>query len=80
MVLRFDEADNQLQKLVERAAQGEEITITRSGQVIAKLIPVASPETRERPMTLEELREFRKGHILGPDLTIKQLIEEGRRF
>jgi hypothetical protein len=26
------------------------------------------------------IRELRKGNILGPDLTIRDLIEEGRRF
>jgi alkanesulfonate monooxygenase SsuD/methylene tetrahydromethanopterin reductase-like flavin-dependent oxidoreductase (luciferase family) len=26
------------------------------------------------------IRELRKGNILGPDLTIRELVEEGRRF
>lgn len=26
------------------------------------------------------IRELRKGNVLGPDLTIRDLIEEGRRF
>jgi len=26
------------------------------------------------------IRELRKGNILGPDVTIRDLIEEGRRF
>ena len=26
------------------------------------------------------IRELRKGNILGPDLTIRDLVEEGRRF
>ena len=26
------------------------------------------------------IRELRRGNILGPDLTIRDLIEEGRRF
>jgi hypothetical protein len=26
------------------------------------------------------IRQLRKGNILGPDLTIRDLIEEGRRF
>jgi hypothetical protein len=26
------------------------------------------------------IRELRKGNILGPDLTVRELIEEGRRF
>ena len=27
----------------------------------------------------QSIRELRKGNILGPDLTIRELIEEGRR-
>jgi prevent-host-death family protein len=59
--------------------EGEEIIITENGTPIAKLVPFAQETERSLPMTLEELREFRKGITLGPDLTIKQLIEEGRR-
>jgi hypothetical protein len=33
-----------------------------------------------RAMTLEELREFRKNITLGPDLTVRDLIDEGRRY
>jgi hypothetical protein len=42
-----------------------------------------SDETAKR-MAREEagrsIRDLRKGNVLGPDLTIRDLVEEGRRF
>ena len=35
---------------------------------------------RRREEAGRSIRELRKGNILGPDLTIRDLIEEGRRF
>jgi len=35
---------------------------------------------RKREEAVASIRELRKGNILGPDLTIRGLIEEGRRF
>jgi hypothetical protein len=35
-------------------------------------------EARERAG--RSIRELRKGNMLGPDLTIRDLLEEGRRF
>jgi len=73
------EAKNRLSELIERAGKGEEITITKRGEVVARLVPPDSAGTRERAVrAVAELREARKGVLLG-DLTIKELIEEGRR-
>jgi prevent-host-death family protein len=74
-----DQAKSEFEALLSRAAQGEEFTITDHGTPVAKLVPARPAATPKFPMTLEELREWRKGNILGPDLTIKQLIEEGRK-
>lgn len=38
----------------------------------------AKREAREE--TGRSIRELRKGNILGPNLTIRDLVEEGRRF
>jgi hypothetical protein len=35
---------------------------------------------RRREQATASIRQLRKGNILGPDLTIRDLIEEGRRF
>ncbi len=34
----------------------------------------------KREQAAASIRELRKGNVLGPDLNIRDLIEEGRRF
>lgn len=78
------EAKAKFSELLDRVEAGEELTIRRHGRVVAKVIPVGeTPEQarlRRRRARLD-WEEFRDKHniTLGPDLTIKQLIEEGRR-
>ena len=74
------EAKTHLPQLLDRVARGEKILITRHGQVVATLVP---PEIERKPEVrdvVDKMRELRKGVTLGPDLTIRQLIDEGRRF
>lgn len=73
------EAKTHLSKLLAAVERGETIVITRHGKEIAHLTP---PPRRSRSVSeaLDELRELRKGITLGPDVTIKELIEEGRRW
>ncbi len=42
------EAKTHLSKLLARVEAGEEITIARSGKVIARLVPVGQPERKVR--------------------------------
>ena len=43
--------------------------------------PVTDEERqRAREEAGRSIRELRKGNILGPDVTVRDLIEEGRRF
>ncbi|NLX20365.1 MAG: type II toxin-antitoxin system prevent-host-death family antitoxin [Phycisphaerae bacterium] len=80
ITVTIEDAGGKFTELLRRAAGGEEIIITEQGKPIARLSPMSQePDQRKFPMSLEELREWRKGITLGPDLTIKQLIEEGRR-
>ena len=71
-------------ELLARAEAGETITIRRHGRAVAKLVPARKrSSTREdRLKAWEEWEAYRDSHniTLGPDLTIKQLIEEGRRY
>jgi antitoxin (DNA-binding transcriptional repressor) of toxin-antitoxin stability system len=73
------EARTILPQLLERVAKGEEFTITEQGKAVARLLPPhsASPE-RDVRQVIEELKEFSKGNTLGDDLTIPEMIEEGR--
>ena len=75
------EAKTHLPQLLERVARGEEFVITRHGKPVARLVP-ATP-ARPRPdvrQVIEELKAFSKGNTLGKDITIRDLIEDGRRF
>ncbi len=73
------EAKTHLPRLLERVRKGERITITKHGTPVAMLVPVEQTG-RQRTVaeTIEEILEFRKHHKLD-GLTIRQLIDEGRR-
>lgn len=76
------DAKARFSELIARAEAGEEIVIKRHGAPVAKLVAVAPKITvEERRKARLEFQERRRltGPRLGLDLTIKQLIEEGRR-
>ncbi len=72
----FD-AKTHLSALVERVQRGEEITITRHGMPVARLVPADTRRSDPRA-AIEGIRELRKGVKLR-GVTIRELIEEGRR-
>ena len=72
------ELDNSLASLVERVERGERITITREGKPVAVLGPLPSAKL-DVAKVIEEFKAFAKGRSLG-DISIRELIEEGRRF
>ncbi len=72
------EAKTHLTQLLERVSRGERITITKHGRPVAMLVPPPA-EKADVEETVRKLLEFGKGRSLG-GLTIRQLIEEGRRF
>ena len=72
------EAKTQLPRLLDDVERGETVTITRHGKPVAQLVPVG-----RRRMTpaeaVEGLIASRAKHRLD-GLTIRELIEEGRRY
>ncbi len=73
------EAKQKLLQLVAPAAKGEEIVITRRGKEQARLVPMPA----KRGRTLKEIFDSiwsRPRTNLPKGVTIKSLIEEGRRF
>ena len=73
------EAKTHFSELLDRAAAGEEITITRHGHPVAKLVPVQPQKsTEERRAAIEKWKSLSKGLTLG-GLKIRDLIDEGRR-
>jgi prevent-host-death family protein len=71
------EAKTHLPALLERVQRGEQITITKHGKPIARLVPIRRSDPDRRRQAIEKLKEFAKGHTL--DVPVRQLIEEGRR-
>ena len=74
------EAKNRLSELVERAARGEEIVITRRGEQVARLMPPLAPDPLGQAHTLAtRIRRSRAGQPPGDGVSILDLVEEGRR-
>ncbi len=73
------EAKTHLSALLDRVAKGERVTITRHGSPVALLVPASPSHARNPRQLVDEIKKLRKGNKLG-GLTIRRLIEEGRRF
>lgn len=78
MTVGIFEAKQRLSELVERAAQGEEITITWRGKERARLVAVPARRRRSPKEIFDSFGRVRMK--LPKGMTIKDLIEEGRRF
>lgn len=78
------DAKARFSELLARAEAGETIVIRRHGHPVAKLVSAGKRATtpEERLKSWEEWEAYRDAHniTLGPNLTVKQLIEEGRRY
>ena len=74
------EAKTHLSELLDRVANGDEITITRNGKPIARLVPIDSARAADRREVARRIDKARRGVKLGPGLTIRKLIDEGRRY
>ena len=72
------DAKTQLPRLLDDVERGETVTITRHGKPVARLVPVRGPR-RAAGDAIEALLAFRDAHTLD-GLSVRELIEEGRRF
>ena len=76
------EAKTRLSELLVEVEQGEQVTITRRGVPIARLVSAtaakrgASSRRQQVASTIAALREQRKGVVLEGDL--RELIADGR--
>jgi len=71
------QAKTHFPELLVKVETGEEVTITRHGKAVARLLrvdPVLKPDLHE---IINELRQFHKGRYAGAP--ISELIVEGRR-
>jgi prevent-host-death family protein len=65
--------------LLDRVEKGERIRITRHGRVVAVLSPAAGAVGRTADEAVVAILAARRGRRLGPDLTVRELIDAGRR-
>ena len=74
------EAKQKLSELVERAGEGEQIGITRRGKLAAMLVPARENKKVSLKEVFADIERIRKrAKPLPRGMTIKDLIEEGRR-
>lgn len=76
------EAKSRLSELVERAEAGAEVTITRHGKPVAKLVPAKAEPPIDRAALFKEIGALRRRMKLKKALTlrdIRQAVESGRR-
>ncbi len=77
------EAKTHLSQLLDQVAQGEEITITRHGEPVAKLVaPRSLTDRRQVAQQIAETRKSRKGQDRGrkPGTGLHELIAAGRKY
>lgn len=73
------EAKNRLSELLVAVENGEEVTITKHGRPVAKLVPFTAHDQARVAAAIAELRQLREKVRLGTGETVKDLIDEGRR-
>jgi len=73
------EAKSRLSELIERAEAGNEVTITRHGKPVAKIVPVrAKEDAAPRAAVFDEIEAFSRTVKTKP-FNLRKLIEWGRK-
>lgn len=70
------EAKTHLAALIDRAAAGEEVIITRRGKPVARLVAMEGEADKEAVAAVERLRTMRRATLGG--IGWKELRDEGR--
>ena len=73
------EAKTHLPRLLDEVERGEQITITRHGKRIACLVPIDQVDQGKVDVAIDTIQRIRQENTLD-GLSVRQLIEEGRRF
>lgn len=73
------EAKTHLAELLDRVERGERVTITRHGRVVAVLGPPPGVADRTPTEAVDAILALRAGRRLGPGLSVRDLITDGRR-
>jgi prevent-host-death family protein len=73
------EPKTHLPQLLDRVSKGERITITKHGVPVAVLMPASPVAESDVHAAVAEMKKFRKGRS-PKGLSIREMVEEGRRF
>ena len=72
------EAKNRLGSLLDAAEHGEEITITRRGRAVARLVPAQQGVDREKARAAAARIIARSRGVTLGGISLKELVGEGR--
>ena len=72
------EAKNRLGSLLDAAEHGEEITITRRGRAVARLVPAQQGVDRDKARAAAARIIARSRGVTLGGLSLKELVGEGR--
>ena len=75
------EAKSRLSELIEQAESGKEVTITRHGKAVAKLVPAKAGKPIDRAALFKEIKAERRRIKLKKPLSLREIraaIEWGR--
>jgi prevent-host-death family protein len=75
------EAKTHFSEILNEVINGEKFIITKHGIEVAMIIPFQKEEPSIDPVkdSIRSIKKSRKGVTLGKNLSIKQMIEEGRK-
>ena len=73
------ETKTHLSKLLDRVTRGENLTITRHGKLVAKLVPVTTDREQTKE-ALEQIAELRRHAKLVPLAELMATAHEGHRY
>ena len=74
---------SQLQTLVEAVEHGTDVTVTRNGKAVVRMVRAEPVHTFDREAAASAMREITaigQRLTLGKDLTIRELIDHGRKY
>ena len=72
------EAKSRLSELVEQAETGREVTITRHGKPVAKLVAARAAKGPNRSALIDEIIVFSRDCKLKRRVNLRKLVAEGR--
>jgi prevent-host-death family protein len=78
--ISYYEARTHFSDLLDQVARGKTILITRRGRPAALLSPPPAEAHMDVKQVIAELKALRRGNTLDKGMSIRELIEEGRRF